>query len=109
MSNCEREGILLACEGDRPIGYCWTRIEGGENPTADGSKGRIFMIGVDPDYRGTGIGRGLLLAGLSYLKGQGLRVAQLTVDSENKVADALYRSVGFEICDRSLWYEKVLN
>ena len=109
MSNCEREGILLACEGDSPVGYCWTRIEGVEGPTADESKGRIFMIGVDPDYRGTGIGKGLLLAGLSYLKGQGLRVAQLTVDSENEVADALYRSVGFKICDSSLWYEKVLD
>jgi len=109
MSNCEREGILLACEGDRPVGYCWTKIEGGENPTADESKGRIFMIGVDPDYQGTGVGRELLLAGLSYLKGQGLRVAQLTVDSENRVANALYHSIGFEICDRSLWYEKVLD
>ena len=67
------------------------------------------MIGVDPDYRNTGIGRELLLAGLSYLKSQGLEVAQLTVDSENWVARALYRSLGFEVCHTSLWYEKRLG
>lgn len=109
MSNCQREGILLACEGDETIGYCWTRIEGGEEETPDESKGRISMIGVDTDYRGTGMGRELLLAGLSYLKNKGLPVVQLTVDSENKVANALYYSVGFKICDSSLWYEKVLD
>jgi len=49
------------------------------------------------------------LAGLSYLKSKGLRVAQLTVDSENKAANTLYRSVGFKTCDSSLWYEKALG
>lgn len=104
--NYEPGGILLAHDGDRPVGYCWTRIEYGGEPSAHGGKGRIFMLGVDPDYRNTGIGKRLMLAGLSYLKSKGLRVAQLTVDSENKAANALYHSVGFKTCDSSLWYEK---
>jgi mycothiol synthase len=54
--------------------------------------GRIYMLGVDPDYRERGLGRQLLLIGLSYLKTKGLQVIELTVDSENKVACALYRS-----------------
>lgn len=71
--------------------------------------GRIGMIGVDPDYRGMGLGRAVLLAGLSYLKRKGLPIAQLTVDSENEVARALYRSVGFREHYTSLWYEKALD
>jgi mycothiol synthase len=107
--NCEPEGIIFAYEGQRLLGYCWTRIEHGGKSSAHAEKGRIYMIGVDPDSRNTGIGRRLLLAGLAYLKSKGLRVAQLTVDSENKVATALYHSVGFKIDTNSLWYEKALD
>lgn len=104
MSNCSPEGIFLAYDGDKPIGYCWTRIDKeGE------SRGQVFMLGVDPNYRGRGIGKGVLLAGLSYLRSKGLRAAELTVDSENRVACALYRSLGFRTWENSLWYEKAVS
>lgn len=109
ISNTSPEGILLAYKGERPIGYCWTRIEHEEKPLADESRGQIFMLGVEPSYRNKGIGKELLLAGLSYLKSKSLRFAQLTVDSENMAAIALYCSVGFEIWDSGLWYEKRLD
>jgi mycothiol synthase len=67
------------------------------------------MLGVDPDYRGKGIGRDVLLAGLSYLKDRDLQVAELTVDSQNKAACALYRSVGFEVRASTVWYEKAIS
>ena len=105
MSNTSPEGILIAHEGDRAVGYCWTRIE----PAEKASRGEIFMLGVEPGYRNKGIGRALLLAGLAYLKSKGLRSAHLTVDSKNTTALALYRSVGFEMRDSSLWYEKKLD
>jgi mycothiol synthase len=98
---------MLACDGDKVIGYCWTRTiyEAGTN----GRKGQIFMLGVDPDYRGRGIGKGVLLAGLSYLKSKGFQVAELTVDSRNQAACTLYRSVGFRVWASSLWYEKAIG
>ncbi len=106
LSNHYPEDIILAYDGDEPTGYCWTRI----CETATGErKGQIFMLGVDPDYRGRGIGKGVLLAGLSYIKSRGLPVVELTVDSENKAACALYRSVGFKVRTSSLWYEKVID
>ncbi|MBA7679601.1 Mycothiol acetyltransferase [subsurface metagenome] len=67
------------------------------------------MLGVDPDYRGRGTGKKVLLAGLAYLKSKGRRVIELTVDSENRAACALYRSAGFKLRTSSLWYEKVLG
>jgi len=51
----------------------------------------------------------LLLAGLARLKSKGLQVAELTVDSENKAACALYKSVGFKVQTSNFWYEKVIN
>ena len=67
------------------------------------------MLGVAPNYRGKGIGKKLVLAGLARLKSKGLQVAELTVDSENKAAYALYQSLGFEVQAKTFWYEKVIN
>ena len=67
------------------------------------------MLGVDPDYRGKGTGKRVLLAGLDRLRSKSLQVAELTVDSENKTACALYKSIGFRVQTSSFWYEKVIN
>lgn len=109
LSNHLLEDIVLIYDENKLIGYCWTVISHETEATSGERKGRIFMLGVDPDYRGRGIGRVALLAGLSYLKSKGVRVAELTVDSENEVACALYRSVGFKAWTNSLWYEKAID
>jgi mycothiol synthase len=99
LSRFSLEDVLLAHEGGKVIGYCWTEKTGER-------EGQIYMLGIDPDYRGKGIGRRLLLAGLAHLKSKGSQVAVLTVDSENEEACSLYDSVGFELQASSLWYEK---
>jgi len=101
--------VVLACHGGEVIGYCWTEVTDEGEAAGGERKGRIFMIGTDPDYRGRGAGRKVLLAGLAHLRNKGLQVAELTVDSENQEACALYWSVGFEIRTSSLWYEKEIN
>ena len=108
LSNCSPEDVVLACDGDKVVGYCWTQVacKGG---VPSERKGQIFMLGLDPDYRGKGIGKKILLAGLAHLKSRSLQVAELTVDSENKVACALYKSIGFKVQTSTFWYEKVIN
>lgn len=109
VSSFSPEDIILAQDGDIVVGYCVTgTVYGGEGATSE-KRGRISMLGVDPDYRGRGVGKVVLLAGLSHLRSKGLQVARLTVDSENRVANALYRSIGFRTCDTALWYERVLD
>ena len=109
LPNSSPDDIFLTFDSDKPVGYCWTRIEFWKNKAPGEGTGRIYMLGVDPDYRGEGLGRQLLLVGLAYLKSKGLRVGELTVDSENKIAGALYKSVGFKLRTSSLWYEKRLH
>ncbi len=107
LSHSSPGDVLLAYDGDRVIGYCWTRIT---SEAASGKReGQIFMLGVNPDYQGRGVGKTVLLAGLSYLENKGFETAGLTVDSKNKIARALYRSVGFKVRASSLWYEKVIK
>lgn len=109
LPNSSPEDIILAVDSDKAIGYCWTRVNFWKNKDTGEGTGRIYMLGVAPDYQGRGLGRQLLLAGLSYLKSKGLRDVELTVDSENKGACALYKSVGFSLWTSSLWYEKRLD
>jgi mycothiol synthase len=108
LSTCSLDDIMLIYEGDKAIGYCWIGISCEEGiPSV--RKGQILMLGVDPHYRGKGIGKKLVLAGLARLKSKGLQVAELTVDSENKTACALYQAIGFEVKANTFWYEKVIS
>jgi mycothiol synthase len=90
------DGFLLYEPEDGPedeprlAGFCWTKVH---NP----SLGEIYVIAVDPDYAGRGLGRQLTLAGLDYLASKGLNEAMLYVDASNKPAVKLYVELGFTV------------
>jgi len=73
------------------------------------SEGRISNIGVDPQQRGKGYGRQIMLFGLEQLKKNGCRQAFLRVHVENKPAIHLYESLGFTKAERYrriIWREQ---
>ncbi|MFC1916026.1 GNAT family N-acetyltransferase [Chloroflexota bacterium] len=109
LSYSSPEDVILICEGAKPVGYCWTRINGEADVADNKKKGRICMLGVDPDYRSKGVGKMALLAGLAYLKSKGVQTAELDVDSSNKDAHTLYQSIGFKKWSSTLWYEKAID
>ncbi len=107
-NNCPEDVILALDKGD-VIGYCWTESECGLEPTTGLRKGRVYMLGVDPRYRGKGLGKQLLRAGLLHLKNQGRELIEITVDTQNTVAIALYQWLGFKLCRETVYYEKGLR
>jgi mycothiol synthase len=108
LSSCSPEDIIMVYLADKPVGYCWTRRFIEEESAAEHIKGEIHMIGVDPDFRRQGIGRNVLLAGLSHLKRKGITIVGLTADGEDRAAHRLYESVGFKEGMITQWYEKKL-
>lgn len=109
LSGTSVKDVFILYADDKPAAYCWTKINCVSNTTTGEKKGRILMLGVDPDYRGRGIGKLALWAGVSYLKDRGMATVELTVDSDNPAACSLYSSAGFQVLTRNLYYERQLD
>lgn len=108
LPSCSPEDVIMIYLEDKPVAYCWTRIDHEANTKRRRNAGEIHMLGVDPDYRKKLLGRNVLLAGLSHLKSKGIDIVDLTSDGDEPAAPALYESVGFERYLRTEWYEKKL-
>mgnify|MGYP000268307197 CR=1 FL=1 len=87
-------GFRLLTEGERAIGFVWTKIE--PDQPAGAVDGEIYAVGTDPDARGRGLGRLLTAVGLAHLREAGCDRAVLYVDGDNAAALATYDRAGFE-------------
>ena len=83
----DESDVLLARADDELVGYCWLKVDGGS--------GEIYVVGVAPEWRGRGMGRRLVEAGLARLNGAGIHEVSLYVEGDNLPALALYHSLGF--------------
>ena len=83
-------GFLCLWSDGRLVASCWTKCH--RDPEA---LGEIYVISVDPDHHGRGLGRTLTVAGLDWLAGRGLPAGMLYVDGANTAAVSMYRSLGF--------------
>lgn len=95
----DRDGLLLAVETetDKVIGFHWTKRH-------DAETGEVYVIGVDPDHSGGGIGKSLLYAGLAHLQHGGAKRVILYVEGNQGYVVRLYETAGFEVANRDIMY-----
>jgi mycothiol synthase len=122
-------GFFLAERDGKLVGFHWTKIHGpgeaapsgaeaGTSHTKAGASGgqatapahepigEVYVVGVDPGERGTGLGRALTLVGLRYLRSRGLFQVMLYVDETNVPAIHLYESLGFTHWDTDVMFAR---
>ncbi|MGH8894124.1 MAG: mycothiol synthase [Actinomycetes bacterium] len=114
------DGFFLAERGGRLVGFHWTKVHGGsgeDHPTGPHAHeghghdpiGEVYVVGVDPAERGTGLGRALTLTGLRHLRHRGLPGAMLYVDADNAAAIRLYTALGFTRWETDVMFSRDLR
>ena len=80
-------GLFIAERDGQVVGFHWTKVED--------SIGEVYVVGIDPDAQGGGLGTALTARGLRHLFDQGLDVVDLYVEGDNGAALTVYRRLGF--------------
>jgi mycothiol synthase len=93
-------GFFIAERDGAMTGFHWTKVSG------PAGIGEVYVVGVDPGERGTGLGRALTLAGLRYLRDRGLAEAMLYVDEDNVPAIRMYEGLGFTRWSTDAMYQQ---
>lgn len=107
------DGFFLAERDGRLAGFHWTKVHGGDGSQSPGKDGHghepigeVYVVGVDPAERGSGMGRALTLVGVRYLRSRGLPQAMLYVEEANPAAIRLYESLGFTHWDTDVMFRR---
>ncbi len=82
-------GFFLVRDPDGALAaFHWTKVEHGS--------GEVYVVGVNPDRQGLGLGAAATAHGLRHLRDLGLSRVSLYVDGADEAAIATYRRLGFE-------------
>ena len=93
--------VLLVAEEDKQIvGFIWAHfIQYGFF-----KYGTIDELFVKKEFRGKGIGSALLKKAIKKLQNFKVKIILVDTEKENKEAIKLYKNVGFELGEKSLWF-----
>ncbi|MFJ5264165.1 mycothiol synthase [Streptomyces sp. NPDC088387] len=91
-------GFFLAERAGTVVGFHWTKVH------AEEQLGEVYVVGVDPEAQGGGLGKALTTIGLRHLAARGLPTAMLYVDADNKAAVTVYERLGFTTYETDLMY-----
>ena len=102
-------GILVAQEDKLVVGYIVVGIDKARSEIYGFSWGHIISLAVDPDYHGRGIGSSLISSGLEWLKGKGVKYAEVLTDQNNIAAIRDYEKNDFRLIYSSLVLSQYLE
>jgi mycothiol synthase len=108
----QREGMLLGVETDASqhiVATCHAVFDPTEHNPDGNPRAWISNVTVDPDFRGRGVARFMLAAGIEYLRSRGAASITLGVDASDPAPYGLYQSVGFQVVSSQEAWDRVLG
>ncbi|MDX2272790.1 MAG: GNAT family N-acetyltransferase [Cyanobacteriota bacterium] len=111
VCTAEDTKVWVASVSDRPevndvgstVGFVAVKLH------LEDSMGEIYMVAVDPDFQGRGIGSTLIKFALAWLKESGMSIAMVETGSDPGHAPArhTYEKVGFELFPVARYFKKL--
>jgi ribosomal protein S18 acetylase RimI-like enzyme len=99
----EDTNVWVAAEADAIVGFVAVKLH------SEDSMGEIYMIAVDPDCQGRGIGTTLTEFALNWMKDAGMSIAMVETGGDLGHAPArhTYEKAGFELLPIARYFKKL--
>jgi mycothiol synthase len=99
----EDTNVWVAIDSSSTVGFVAVKLH------SEDSMGEIYMVAVDPDFQGQGIGTALIEFALDWMKDAGMSVAMVETggDPGHERARRTYEKVGFEVLPVARYFKKL--
>ncbi len=99
----EDTNVWVAIDAGSAVGFVAVKIH------SESSMGEIYMVAVDPDFQGHGIGSALAEFALSWMKDAGISIAMVETggDPGHAPARRIYEKLGFGLLPIARYFKKL--
>ena len=99
----EDTNVWVAIDTDSTVGFVAVKLH------SENSMGEVYMVAVDPDFQGHGIGAALIEFALDWMKDAGMSIAMVETGDDPGHAPArhTYEKVGFELWPVARYFKKL--
>jgi GNAT superfamily N-acetyltransferase len=97
------EGDAIGIDTGLTVGFVVVKLH------SESNMGEVYMIAVDPDFQGQGIGTALMEFALSWMKDTGMSVAMVETGGDQGHAPArhTYEKLGFGLLPIARYFKKL--
>ena len=99
----EDTNVWVAIDADSTVGFVAVKLD------SESSMGEVYMVAVDPDFQGHGIGTALMEFALAWMKDSGMSVAMVETggDPGHAPARRTYEKMGFGLFPIARYFKKL--
>ncbi len=99
----EDTNVWVAIDAGSTVGFVAMKLD------SESSMGEIYMVAVDPDFQGNGIGTALTEFALDRMKDAGMSIAMVETggDPGHEIARRTYEKVGFGLLPIARYFKKL--
>ena len=99
----EDTNVWVAIDAGSAVGFVAVKLH------LKDSMGEIYMIAVDPDFQGRGIGSALIEFALGWMKEAGMSIAMVETggDQGHTAARYIYNKAGFDLWPVARYFKKL--